>query len=110
MFNTMQEKEQALIALGKFYRKGMIIEQSLSEIFGYHNEMDEITKIREVLRKMDEEYAIIIINDFITPNDKNWWQHQYIRSVYYRRQRLAIDQFFNKAKDINLHAILKGCV
>lgn len=110
MFNTMQEKEEALIALGKFYRKGMIVEQSLSEIFGYHNEMDEITKIREVLRKMDKEYAIIIINDFITPNDKEWWKNHYIRSMYYRQQRLAINQFFDKAKDINLHEILKRCV
>lgn len=115
MKDTYQEKEQILKKVGKLYCQGMLVNKLLLQGFDtmskYFAILEKTAKIREVLRQMDKDDALIIINNYIEPKDKEWWQRNYIsRSMYYRHLRLAIDNFFQLAKEINFDLLLKGVI
>lgn len=95
---SFQEKEQLLYHIGKLYRKGML--QSALRFQGMVEDCDAdecgmefASRIRLVLRRMDREDALILINDFLEIKKKDWWKQEYARSTYYRRKRLAMDAF-----------------
>lgn len=115
MKDTYQEKEQILKKVGKLYCQGMKAYELSSQGFDTMNKyfviLEKTAKIRNVLRQMDKDDALIIINNYIEPKEKEWWQRNYIsRSMYYRHLRLAIDNFFQLAEDINFDLLLKGVI
>lgn len=95
---TFQEKEQLLYHIGKLYRKGMFqnalrFQGMVEDCDMQESGMEFASRIRLILRSMDREDALIVINDFLEIKKSDWWKPQYARSTYYRRKRLAMDAF-----------------
>lgn len=95
---SYQEKEQLLYHIGKLYRKGMFqgklrFQGMVEDCDAEESGVEFASRIRLILRRLDREEALILMNDFLEIKKNDWWKLQYSRSTYYRRKRLAMDAF-----------------
>lgn len=93
---TYQEKEQLCAHLGKMYRKGMfhtglVIHGMVMDQLADDADIDVAAHLRMILLRMDQRYALIILNDFLEIKEGGWWKEYYSRSSYYRYKKLAVD-------------------
>ena len=98
---STQEKEQLIHYLGKLYRKGSVHEAFMNQgMVEDHpvqeNDMEITALLRLILRQMNREYAMIILNDFFEVKERGWWHSIYSRSSYNRCKKEAVDLLLNR--------------
>ena len=76
----------------RFQQDRLLVRESLND--KYSEAM--LTEILDsVLDILDEESRRIMVNDFKVRADKQWWQHFYSRSTYYRLKTKATEEFLD---------------
>ncbi len=93
---SFREKEQLCMHLGKMYRNGrfqttMVLYGMVAECGSEGADIDIASRIRLILMRMDQRYALIILNDFLEIKGSGWWKSQFSRSTYYRYKKLAVE-------------------
>lgn len=92
---STKEKEQLLQYLGKIYRKGCFQEkmilQGVVEDSGPNDDIALAALLKLLLRRMEQSYAVIIMNDFFEIQERGWWQAFFSRSTYYRYKKEAVN-------------------
>jgi len=93
---TNQEKVQLMHHLGKMYRKGrlqtvMALQGMVEECDKDDADMEIASRIRLILRRMDQRHALILLNDFFEIKERGWWKERYSHTTYYRCKKDAVN-------------------
>lgn len=51
--------------------------------------------INYALSRMNKKERDLLINEYLSDNDPNWWKDQFSKSTFYRQKHIAIDSFLN---------------
>lgn len=81
---------------------GMIVKEDQHSYNGLENAMmnhidkkdalkSMIRLVDDVFESLNDEQRLIIENDYLKPNYKEWWRQYYSRSTFYRMRKKAID-------------------
>jgi len=76
----------------RFQQNRLLVRESQSDILPQAVLIDILDSVLEIL---DEESRRIMVNDFKIRTDKQWWQHFYSRSTYYRLKTKATEEFLD---------------
>ncbi|MCI9312910.1 MAG: hypothetical protein HFE68_06040 [Erysipelotrichaceae bacterium] len=96
-----QQKEQLCMHLGKMYRKGRFqvtidLRGLVQDAIMDQNDVDIASRLRLILLRLDQRYAIILLNDFFEIKEQDWWKAYFNQTAYDHYKRLAVTALLNE--------------
>ncbi len=71
------------------------IESTISGIHLKPHVVDHYKYVHYAINQLEEELRLIIFNDFMAKNKRNWYLEYFSTSSYYRLRKVAIEKFLN---------------
>lgn len=101
MKGRLSKKEKAIIiaevinVYNQAIAKKRLAKASNNNTYFTKDDQQLIFTIEQALRNCTKETRLIIKNDFIYKQEKDWYLDYFSKSSYYRYQNLAMDEFIN---------------
>lgn len=92
------EKDQLMVHLGRIYRKGALqlqlgLHGMVEDCEADRSDLEIASRIRLILRGMEKQEALILIQDYFEIRKSDWWKELYSQETYLMKKRCATDAF-----------------
>ena len=86
---------------GKMYRKGRFqatigLRGLVQDAIMDQSDVDIASRLRLILLRLDQRYAIILLNDFFEIKEQDWWKAYFNQTAYDHYKRLAVTALLNE--------------
>ena len=101
MKGRLTKKEKAIViadiinVYNQAIAKKRLAKSSHNNDYFSKDDHELIFTIEQALRNCSKETRLIIKNDFIYKQEKDWYLDYFSKSTYYRYQNSAMDEFIN---------------